>query len=198
MKYPASHVLLLWKLSLTLADASCAFAFVWMEQQMTVNENAIVRGLFLDFPDLRTCAERLKILGIRPADLSVLLPDGSLINATAVECTRGRSVAGEGFSTDAARRQTSTSILTKALLSLGIPAYISERLECRMRNGGILLSLRCNGSVVENAETIFFESGAEDVMSTPEKRIEIVPRDGSRKQRYTPKPIPVWHERASA
>ncbi len=165
---------------------------------MAVNGNGIVRGLFLNFSALRACAERLKMLGIRLADMSVLLPDGSVVTATAVEFLRTHSAKAEGLSNDAARPQTSASTLTKVLLSLGVPAYISEGLECRMRNGAILLSVRCNASVAESVEGIFTEGGGEDVSSASAKRIEVLPREGSRKQPYSPQPVSVWRERAAS
>ncbi len=165
---------------------------------MTADGNATVRGLFLNFPALRACADRLKALGIRLADMSVLLADGSVVTATAVEFLRTHSAKPEALSNDLPRPQSSASTLTKALLSLGIPAYISEGLECRMRNGGILLSVRCNGSVAESVEGIFIESGAEDVSCAPEKRIEVLPREGSRKQPYRPQPAQVWQQRTAS
>lgn len=164
---------------------------------MTANGNAVVRGLFLDFEGVRTCAGRLKILGVRPADLSVLLPDGSVVAATAIEFLKDRNARAQGLSSDARRPQTSASTLTRALLSMGIPVYISERLECRMRNGGVLLSLRCHSSIMEAAEAILSESGAEDVSSAPKKRIEILARGDSRKP-YVPEALQVWPERAAS
>lgn len=197
-RYPASYVLPLVAPDSSLTYAGRLFAFIWIEFEMSADGNGIVRGLFLDFPALRACAERLKTLGIRLADTSVLLPDGSVVTATAVEFLRTQSVRAKALSNDAARPQNSASALAKALLSLGIPAYISEGLECRIRNGGILLSVRCNASVAENVEGIFIESGAEDVSSASAKRIEVLPREGPRKQPYNPQPVPVWRERAAS
>lgn len=163
---------------------------------MTADENATVRGLFLNFPALRACAGLLKTLGIRLADMSVLLADGSIVTATAVEFLRTQSAKPEALSTHPTRPQTSASTLTKALLSLGIPAYISEGLECRMQNGGILLSVRCNGSVRERVEGIFIEAGAEEVSCAPEKRMEVLPCERARKRPFSPQPLPVSRERA--
>lgn len=163
---------------------------------MTDDGNASVRGLFLNFPALRACADRLKTLGIRLADMSVLLADGSVVTATAVDFLQTHSTKPEALSHGSARHQTTASTLTKALLSLGIPAYISEGLERIMRNGAILLSVRCNGSVAESVEGIFIESGGEDVSCAPEKRIEVLPREGSQKQTYRPQPAQAWQQRA--
>lgn len=162
---------------------------------MTVNGNAIVRGLFLSFPALRSCADRLKTLGIRFADMSVLLADGSIVSATAVEFLQMHNAKSAAPSDDPARHHVCASTLTRALLSLGIPAYISEGLECRIRNGGILVSVRCDGSVAASVEGVFIQSGGEDVSCAPEKRIEVLHREGSRKQTYRPQPAEFWQQR---
>lgn len=165
---------------------------------MTSDGNAVVRGLFLDFPALRSCAARLKALGIRLADMSVLLADGSVVTATAVEFLQTHTGKAEASSNDLARPQISASTLTKALLSLGIPAYISEGLERRMRNGGTLLSVRCNASVSENVGEILIETGAEDVSCAPTKRIGVRPRQGAPKRPYSRQSVVVSRDQAAS
>lgn len=134
---------------------------------MKDDRNGIVRGLFLGFSKLRTCAERVKALGIRPPSIFVLLPDGSVVPASAVEFLQRRS---EGAARDGQNEhQASSAALTRALLSVGLPAYIAEGLEVKMKNGGVLLFVRCECHVLEKLEEVFVETGAEDVSSVPDR-----------------------------
>ncbi len=56
-----------------------------------------------------------------------------------------------------------------ALIGLGVPEYEAKRYEGRVKSGGILLSVHCDGSDwVKRAKTILEESGAEDVASSGE------------------------------
>jgi len=56
-----------------------------------------------------------------------------------------------------------------ALIGLGVPEYEAKRYEGRVKSGGILLSVHCDGSEwVKRAKTILEASGAEDVASSGE------------------------------
>jgi len=56
-----------------------------------------------------------------------------------------------------------------ALIGLGVPEYEAKRYEGRVKSGGILLSVHCDGSEwVKRAKTILEETGAEDVASSGE------------------------------
>jgi len=56
-----------------------------------------------------------------------------------------------------------------ALIGLGVPEYEAKRYEGRVKSGGILLSVHCDGSDwVKRAKTILEASGAEDVASSGE------------------------------
>jgi hypothetical protein len=59
--------------------------------------------------------------------------------------------------------------LTGALIGLGFPEYEAKRYEGQVKAGKILLSVHCDDSEwVERAETIFEDTGAEDISSTSE------------------------------
>ncbi len=56
-----------------------------------------------------------------------------------------------------------------ALIGMGIPEYEAKRYEGRVKSGGILLSVHCDGSDgVKRAKQILEETGAEDVASSGE------------------------------
>jgi hypothetical protein len=56
-----------------------------------------------------------------------------------------------------------------ALIGMGVPEYEAKRYEGRVKSGGILLSVHCDGSDwVKRAKAILEASGAEDVASSGE------------------------------
>lgn len=56
-----------------------------------------------------------------------------------------------------------------ALVGLGIPEYEAKRYEGRVKNGGILLSVHCDGDEwISKAKDILKHSGAEDIASASE------------------------------
>jgi len=62
--------------------------------------------------------------------------------------------------------------LTGALVGMGIPEYEAKRYEGRVKNGGVLLSVHCNGShEIARAKDLLKQSGAEDIASAGEKGV---------------------------
>jgi len=73
--------------------------------------------------------------------------------------------------------------LVGSLVGMGIPEYEAKRYEGRIKSGGILLSVQCDGSEwVKRAKTILEETGAEDISSTGEASADYAASDrpGSR------------------
>jgi hypothetical protein len=62
--------------------------------------------------------------------------------------------------------------LVGALVGMGIREYDAKRYECRVKNGGILLSAHCDTSeeITRGKETLT-RTGAEDIASTGEKSV---------------------------
>src|SRR5258707_5698703 len=62
--------------------------------------------------------------------------------------------------------------LIGALVGLGMPEYEAKRYEGRARDGGVLLSVHCNGSQdISRAKKLLKETGAEDIASAGEKAV---------------------------
>lgn len=62
--------------------------------------------------------------------------------------------------------------LIGALVGMGIPEYEAKRYETRVKDGGVLLSVHCDGSgEVKRAEEILKQAGAEDISSAGEKSV---------------------------
>jgi hypothetical protein len=65
-----------------------------------------------------------------------------------------------------------------ALIGLGIPEYEAKRYEGRVRDGGILLSVHCDGPQwTKRAEDILERTGAQDVSSTGEASADYAATD---------------------
>ncbi len=148
---------------------------------MPAGRNSTLCGLYLNFASARSCIDGVKSIGIRANDISVALPDGSIMSAVPIPsdprrieaAVRNRSgAAASAYPGYSARVAPLASALTKALLTLGIPVYDSERLESKIRNGGILVSVRCNDSVIEQVRQILIQTGAQDVSVARDARIE--------------------------
>lgn len=59
-----------------------------------------------------------------------------------------------------------------ALVGMGIPEYEAKRYEGRIKEGGILLSVHCDGSDwISKAKDILARAGAEDISSAGEKAV---------------------------
>lgn len=124
-----------------------------------------VCGLYIDFAGVRECAQSFKNAAIRPSDISVLLPNGSIISAVPIANDDPRmSNGGESDRTHSGNGSgLSSSSLTRTLLSLGIPVYDSERLAERIHNGGVLVLVRCDDiAAAENIKQAFMDTGAHD------------------------------------
>jgi hypothetical protein len=60
-----------------------------------------------------------------------------------------------------------------SLVGMGIPEYEAKRYEGRIRNGGVLLSVHCDDSHwKERAEDVLERTGAEDISSAGETRVD--------------------------
>jgi hypothetical protein len=63
--------------------------------------------------------------------------------------------------------------VTGALVGMGIPEFEAKRYEGRLQKGGILLSVHCDTSEdIKRAKEVFKNSGAEDVSSTGESKVD--------------------------
>jgi len=59
-----------------------------------------------------------------------------------------------------------------ALVGMGIPEYEAKRYEGRVKDGGVLLSVHCEGSHdVSRAKDLLKQTGAEDIASAGEKGV---------------------------
>jgi hypothetical protein len=62
--------------------------------------------------------------------------------------------------------------LVGALVGMGIPEYEAKRYEGRVKDGGVLLSVHCEGSHdVSRAKDLLKQTGAEDIASAGEKGV---------------------------
>lgn len=62
--------------------------------------------------------------------------------------------------------------LIGALVGMGIPEYEAKRYEGRVKNGGVLLSVHCDGShEIARVKDLLKQSGAEDIASAGEKGV---------------------------
>ena len=124
-----------------------------------------VCGLYINFVGVRECAQSLRNASIRPDDVSVLLPNGSIVSAGPIATDVPRM--SDGGELDRRHRDSlsgfSSSSLARTLLSLGIPVYDSERLADRIHNGGVLVLVRCNDiAAAENIKQTLMDTGAHD------------------------------------
>jgi hypothetical protein len=136
---------------------------------MPAGRNVTLCGLYLDFAALRDCVEGVKSTGVCAVDISLVLPDGSLMSAAPIPKDRQRleaAIHSRGLGCGQARTPRVTPVagaLTRTLLTMGVPVYDSERLESKIRNGGILLSIRCDDSVAEQVQNVLIQTGAHDI-----------------------------------
>ena len=62
---------------------------------------------------------------------------------------------------------------TGALIGMGIPEFEAKRYEGRLKNGGLLLSVRCDtAEEIKRAKEVLKATGAEDVSSTGESSVD--------------------------
>jgi hypothetical protein len=166
-------------------------------------------GLFVSFGSVRKFVEALKAVNIRPGDVSVLLPDGSIVSASPLKREAGKPEA-VGLNGDHSGEKRGSlpggsyvermrsSSLTRTLLTLGIPVYDSERLQERIQNGGMLVLIRCSDAAAfDNIKDVLIGTGAQDISfgRRPEIELQRVP---SRKDGYTATASPELHRVAHA
>lgn len=170
---------------------------------MPVDRCSTFCGLYLDFATVRGCVEAMKAAGIRTTDLAMVLSDGSIMSAIPTPrasrpLENGDNTFQDLGSSYTARVMSFASALTKTLFTLGIPAYDSERLESKIRNGGILMSVRCSRLLAERVKEVFIQTGALDVSFARDAAmpyLESYPAPGE--QRYTSSSTDGWQQRAA-
>lgn len=172
---------------------------------MSDGRSATLCGLYVDFGPLRDCITEVMSIGVRPVDLALVLPDGSLTSALSIlrdserlgVAIRNRVAApGSGGGVGASRFAPLAGALTKTLLMMGVPAYDSERLESKVKNGGILLSIRCDESCVAQVRNILVQTGAHDISFSRETR-KFERCSIPRKAPYTPVSSSDWQHRSA-
>lgn len=150
-------------------------------------------GLYLDFASVGSCVEGMKTAGIRTTDVSMVLPDGSIMAAfptrRASRSFEPNQLPSDQIRTSYSAKVTSfASALAETLFTLGIPAYDSERLDSKIRNGGILVSVRCNRLLAERVKEVFTQTGALDVSFTRNAGTPGVETYAAAKERPYPSP----------
>lgn len=159
-------------------------------------------GLYLSFASLRSCIERVKSLGVHASDVSIALPDGSIMCAMPIatdlqklEAVIRRSRAFDRRSGEPICCVKISTGLNKTLLTLGVPVYDSERFESKIRNGGILVSIRCTAFSAEQVREVLMQTGAEDISLNSDHKTE--QRSALKKEAYSPAPTNGWQQRSA-
>lgn len=136
--------------------------------------------IYLDFAGLKNCVSSLKAMGMGTGEISVLFPEwllaktfeGSVANVAENRHSRASGHTRQppnalitGFLTSLTIVQTPTrGELTGALIGLGIRPYDAERYENRVKNGGILVSVRATRpELTGQLRELLCNTGAEDV-----------------------------------
>lgn len=167
-------------------------------------------GLYMSFAAVRNCVDALKVINIRPGDVSVLLQDGSIVSAAPLsrETAKAETIglngvhSGERSGTlpgsSYVERMRSSS-LTRTLLTLGIPVYDSERLEERIQNGGILVLVRCSDvAAFDKVKDVLIGTEAQDISFGRRPGIELQHSVALRKDGYSTPASPELHRTAHA
>jgi hypothetical protein len=179
-----------------------SFGVVCGGNQMLVGRNVTLCGLYLDFGSVRGCVNGLKgLIGIRPTDMSIVVSDGTIISAMQIQTERaGDQRNGIGSpswrSEYVARVASPANTLAKTLLTMGVPVYDSERLESKIRNGGILVSIRCRDSVIETAKGVLIQTGAQDLSFAREVKAA-EPASVRMPEQYAPLVVVGWQQRSA-
>jgi hypothetical protein len=79
---------------------------------------------------------------------------------------------------------------------MGVPVYDSERLESKIRNGGILVSIRCRDSVIETAKGVLIQTGAQDLSFAREVKAA-EPASVRMPEQYAPLVVVGWQQRSA-
>lgn len=162
--------------------------------------NATLCGLYLDFAALRDGVEKAGAAGVAAVDMTLILPDGSLTSAVPIarEPERLRAAVHSRAGRGPGRRGATPVVgaLTKTLLAMGVPVYDSERLESKISNGGILLSIRCDESARERVRSVLLQSGAQDISCGRDAK-EFERCSIPRKAPYAPELAGGWQQRGA-
>ena len=170
---------------------------------MSAGRNVTLCGLYLDFGSVRGCVDRLKGFGMRPTDMSIVVSDGTIIPAVQIQAGKAEALrSGGGISplrsAYVAEVASPPNALAKTLLTMGVPAYDSERLESKIRNGGILVSVRCPDSVIQAARDVLIQTGAQDLSLARDARV-LAERSPVRvPEQYPPLVANEWQPQGSA
>ena len=136
-------------------------------------------GLYPSMSALYTGAEALKAAGFRQTDISVLYPDKSgaatapafgellayLSGIGAITFPGvGPFLAAGPIANSFAELGAAASGLLKSLVRLGLPDYVAESYEGRLKQGGLMMTVHCDDDVwAGRANNILQETGAEQV-----------------------------------
>jgi len=127
-------------------------------------------GIYLNLTGLQKCVECLTAIGVRSNDVAVLLPHSAARNNSQVR--HDFAGATPSFLGSTTRISVSVSgVLIDTLINLGMPVYDAERYENRVRNGGVLISVRCAPPLwMERVREILKQTGAEDISLSRDAR----------------------------
>jgi hypothetical protein len=152
-------------------------------------KNIAVFGIYPSRLDAENAVDTLRQENFRNTDVSVLLPANDAIksfghekNTKAPEGIGALAIPGVGpfvaagpllgALAGAGALGTAGGIMG-SLVGMGIPEYEAKRYEGRIRNGGVLLSVHCDDSHwKERAEDVLERTGAEDISSAGETRVD--------------------------
>ena len=139
-------------------------------------------GIYLNFRCLQKCVDCLRDIGVRTTDVAVLVATGRPRFTVASESRvpNGRSTACHPeqtlptFLASTTRISAPASgIFTGTLLNLGVPVYDTERYEGLIRNGGVLVSVRCASSIsLDRVKEILKQTGAADISLSRDARAQ--------------------------
>jgi hypothetical protein len=163
---------------------------------MCNGRNVTLCGLYLNFASVRDFVESVKPIGLRSSDMSIILPDGSVMSVMPIpsEPQVLREAAQNRGTAYSARVKTAATALTKTLLTLGIPVYDSERLEYKIRNGGVLVSIRCSDSAIAQVREILIQTGAQDLSVARDLKFSPERSSGPGEQPYTSPATSGWQQ----
>lgn len=133
--------------------------------------------IYFDFSTLRDCVESLRSLDYRTQDISLVFPETAISKTFSARCGAGSQrnvdraesnslvVGSLGWLTYVS--PSAPGELGAILAGLGIPVYDVERYENRIKNGGILVSVRCFSShLATSLREVLRETGAQEISST--------------------------------
>jgi hypothetical protein len=129
---------------------------------MPEDRNHTLFCIYPDFMTLRRCLNCLRAIGVRANDVTVLFPEGILLMLSSEGTLLKTLTNGPGKNVEG---DVGTSDPTRVLLSLGIPTYDVAGYGNRIRNGGILLSVRpCILAMTDRVKEILEQTGAKEIL----------------------------------